>query len=246
MKKFKRLFYDIEVSPNICFTWNVGRKISIDYNSIIQERAIICVCYKYEGEKQVHELHWNNGDDKELLIKFAQILNNCDESIGHNSDNFDAKWIRTRCLKYGIPLDHDLNGIDTLKLSRKGFRFNSNRLDYIAQYLGIPGKIKTEFNLWKDITLFNKVSALNKMITYCKHDVITLERIFQKLNPYIKSKSNKGNITNSCSCPECGSNNSISNGTRILASGLIKRRLHCQDCGKYYSISEKKYQDGRK
>lgn len=34
MTGFKRLFFDIETSPNIVFSWNIGRDISIDYENI--------------------------------------------------------------------------------------------------------------------------------------------------------------------------------------------------------------------
>ena len=57
--KRKRLFFDIETSPNIGFFWQAGYKKNIDYSNIIKERAIICICYKWEGEKEVGYLHWD-------------------------------------------------------------------------------------------------------------------------------------------------------------------------------------------
>jgi hypothetical protein len=51
---FKRLFYDIETSPNIGLFWQSGYKLNIDHSNIIQERAIICICWKWEGQKEVH------------------------------------------------------------------------------------------------------------------------------------------------------------------------------------------------
>lgn len=242
---FKRLFFDIEVSPNIAFTWNIGYNINLDHNSIITERAVICICYKWEHENQVRYLTWDKGNDKKMLTEFAKILNSADECIGHNSDKFDIKWLRTRCLLHGIPMIPDYQSIDTIKLSRSGFRFNSNKLDYIAKFLNIGAKKSTGgFSLWRDIVLNNSKRAMVDMVNYCKQDVILLEKIFQKLSPYVKHKTHRaifegGNI---CDCPECSSKRTISNGTRITAAGLKKRRLHCMDCGKYFSISERDYQ----
>ena len=125
--KVKRLFFDIETSPNVVFSWNVGYKLMIPPDNILKERAIICICWKWAGEAKVHELHWDNGDDKELLVKFSEILNSADEIIGHNSDNYDIKWIRTRCIFHGIPLFPDYTQIDTLKLAKAGFRFKIGR-----------------------------------------------------------------------------------------------------------------------
>lgn len=243
-KKFRRLYFDIEVSPNIAFTWNIGYNLNIGHESIIQERAVMCICYKYEGENKIYSLTWDKGNDKQMLIKFAQILNSADECVGHNSDKFDIKWLRTRCLLHGIPMVPDFQSIDTLKLSKKGFRFNSNKLDYITQFLGIGKKNYTAYDLWKDIVLKNNKKAMSEMVEYCKQDVNLLEQLYNKLSPYIIHKSHRaifegGSI---CDCPECSSKRTISNGTRISASGIIKRRLHCMDCGKYFSIAETKYQ----
>jgi DNA polymerase elongation subunit (family B) len=239
---YKRLFFDIETSPNLVFSWNVGRKISIDYDNIINERAIICVCWKWEGEDKVYSLNWDKGNDKKLVEKFSQVINSAQEVIGHNSIGFDEKWLRTRCLFHGVSLSPKFNSIDTLKLSRKGFRFNSNRLDYIGKYLGLGKKEDTGgFSLWKAIVMNNSREALAKMIHYCKNDVILLEKIFQALNPYVESKTSKGIALGGTKvdCPECGSKNIQYRGYSVTLGGSRKRRCQCQECGKYYQITEK-------
>lgn len=136
----RRLFFDIETSPNTVFTWSVGRKINIDFGNIIQERAVICICWKWEGNASVGSLTWNKGDDKEMLKQFAKMLNSADEIVTHNGDSFDVKWLRTRCLLHGISLNPKFKSIDTLKVARKYFRFNSNRLNYLGQFLGVGQK----------------------------------------------------------------------------------------------------------
>ncbi len=50
----RRLFFDIEVSPNIVFSWRAGYNLNIDPDNIIEERKIICVCWKWEGKDEVH------------------------------------------------------------------------------------------------------------------------------------------------------------------------------------------------
>ena len=97
---FKRLYFDIETSPNIGFFWQAGYKLNIPHDNIIKERAVICIAYKWAHENKVHCLEWNKGEDKQLLKEFLEILNEADEIVGQNSDNFDVKWLRTRCLKH--------------------------------------------------------------------------------------------------------------------------------------------------
>jgi hypothetical protein len=184
----RRLFFDIEVSPNIVFSWRIGYDINLPLESIIQERAIICVCYRWEGDEKVYSLQWNKGDDKDLLVKFSKIVESTDELITQNGDSFDIKWLRTRCLHHGILIPPKFNSLDTLKMARAGFKFNSNKLDYMGQFLGVGKKIKTDSDLWRNITLFNDKKAMNDMVEYCKQDVLLLEKVYEKLQQFSPKK----------------------------------------------------------
>lgn len=190
----KRLFFDIEVSPNIVLSWSVGYELDIPHDNIIQERAIICICWKWEGDDKINSLQWNKGCDKELLQKFAKVLDSADEVVTQNGDAFDIKWVRTRCIYHRIPLSAKFNSYDTLKMAKVSFRFNSNRLDYMGKFLGIGGKIKTEPDLWKNILMHGDKKSLNDMITYCKMDVQRLEEVFQQLKEYTPPKKFKYKI----------------------------------------------------
>jgi uncharacterized protein YprB with RNaseH-like and TPR domain len=240
--KRRRLYFDIETSPNVGLFWQAGYKQKIDYSNIIKERAIICICYKWEDEKEVYEVHWDrNQDDKKLLTEFIKVANQADELIGHNGDKFDLPWIRTRCLLHEIEMFPNYTTVDTLKIARNKFRFNSNRLNYIAQYLGIGQKIKTEFNLWKDIVLNKDADAMDKMIKYCKKDVVLLEKVHKYLSKHVYNKTHFGVIFGSDrgSCPECGSDQLTIAKRRVTATGLKKIQFKCKVCGKYNEKTDK-------
>lgn len=236
--KRKRLYFDLESSPNIGLFWSSGYKQNIDYQNIIKERSIICICYKWEDEKQVHSLSWDkNQSDKKLLQEFIKVANQAHELVGHNGDKFDLPWVRTRCLYHRIELFPKYVTIDTLKLSRRQFRFNSNRLDYIASFLGIGKKIKTDFNLWKDIVLNKCEKSMAKMIDYCKQDVKLLEQVHKELRLHDTPKTHYGVVLSNDKrlCPECASNNVVISKTRITAGGTKQIQYKCNDCGKYHS-----------
>ena len=138
------LIYDIETSPNIGWFWRAGYKQNIGPHQILKERAIICVSYKWLDEDQVYNLSWDiNQDDKFLLEQFIEVLNEADLIVAHNGDRFDLKWIKTRALFHGLKMLIDYPQFDTLKVAKKKFYFNSNRLDYISKFLGFEGKINT-------------------------------------------------------------------------------------------------------
>lgn len=239
----KRLFFDIEVSPNIGFFWQPGYNITIDYGNIIKERAVICACYKWEDKDKVYSLSWDeNQDDKKLLTALVEVMNQADEIVAHNGDKFDQAWVRTRCIYHGISIPPNYVSIDTLKAARSKFKFNSNRLDYIGKFLGVGSKSETGgFDLWKDITLHNNKRALKEMIDYCKNDVVLLQSVFEKMNPYIPAKSRVSHDKDTC--PECESKRVIKQGYRMTASGQKKAKMQCQDCGKWYQTNVKNEKD---
>jgi|JI10StandDraft_1071094.scaffolds.fasta_scaffold146257_4 DNA polymerase elongation subunit (family B) len=234
----KRLFFDIEVSPNMGFFWNPGHKINIGYENIIKERAVICICYKWEGEKQTHSLQWDSKqNDKKILAEFIKVANKADELVGHNGDKFDLSWIRTRCLFHKIEMFPQYVTVDTLKVARSKFRFNSNRLDYIGKFLGLGKKLHTGFDLWKNIVLNNDEKAMNKMVRYCKQDVVLLEKIYTEMKNHIAVKSHFGRrfLQDRGSCPECGSDDLRIVNHRFTASGTKKVQYVCKTCHKHHT-----------
>jgi len=190
----RKLFFDIEVSPNIVTSWRIGSDIKLSHENIIQERAVICICWKWSDSDKVESLQWKDGDDYEMLVKFAKIIDSADETVTQNGDSFDIKWLRTRCLYHRIELSPKFNSIDTLKMARAGFKFNSNKLDYMGQFLGLGEKIKTEPDLWKNIVLKNCKVSMKKMIDYCKQDVNLLELVYNELQSYSPIKKFKYKI----------------------------------------------------
>lgn len=246
MEGRKRLFWDIETSPNVGLFWRSSYNVNIGYENIIKERAIICVSYKWEGQP-VQSLTWDKKQsDKGLIKKLVKILQSATEIVAHNGDKFDLKWVKGRCLYHRIPLPHRFVTIDTCKQARKHFNLNSNRLDYIGQFLGLGGKRETGgFSLWKDIVLDKSQDALDKMVHYCERDVELLEEVYNEMKNYIDVKTHYGVLhdQNKYSCPECGSSDVFTNKKRPTAQGTIKRQMKCKVCNKGYTISNKAYMD---
>jgi len=246
MTKIKRLFFDIETSPNIGLFWTAGFKLNITPDSIIKERAIICICYKWAGDDKVYSLQWDKDqNDKILLEKFITVANEADELVGHNGDRFDLPWIRTRCLYHRIPVFPNYSTLDTLKSARSKFKFNSNKLDYIAKFLGIGAKTHTGYDLWKKVVLDKDKESLEYMIEYCKNDVVLLEDVYNEMATYIPAKTHHGVAAGGekHSCPECGGNNMRFSQRRYSALGTPRIQLQCNDCHKYHTVSDKIYKD---
>lgn len=238
----RRLFFDLETSPNVVYSWRTGHKLTIDYRNIVKERKIICACWKWAGEDTVHSIDWGrNQCDKKIVKKMVPILESADEVVAHNGDKFDIRWLRGRALFHGIPMSPHITSQDTLKLARKYFNLNTWRLDYINDHvLQLGGKIKTDWSLWEG-AIEGDQKKLQEMITYCKRDVEALEEAWDIMSPYFPAKSH---VTgNRGECPECGSSNLKVGRYRTTASGNRRVQFQCGDCGKYHTVPARVLED---
>ncbi len=237
----KRLFYDIETAPNIGLFWEAGYDQDISYKSIVQERAIITIAWKWGGKGKVHHLAWKEKyNDKSILQQFMPIANDADELVAHFGDKFDMPWVRTRALYHRIGALPLYKTVDTCSWARKHFKFNSNKLDYLASFLGIGHKIKTDYDLWKDIVIHDSKPALKRMIRYNKMDVVLLEKVWERLQAVVPHHSHAGVLMGGekWTCPRDGSENVHISKTRVTASGAKQYQMHCNECGSYYKMGE--------
>lgn len=245
----KRLFWDIETSPGVYYSWRSGSKIFIDPDHRIRESQIICISYKWEGTKRVNSLKWNDGSDTELIRAFAPILEASDEAVAHNGDNFDIKWYRWRHMVHGLPPIPETKTVDTYKIAKRLFYADSLRLDQLAKRLLGERKIHTNFGLWRgclDIETPDpeeRARNVRKMVRYCNRDVLLVERIWDCMRPYSKPSTHAavdktGNPKDRWRCQHCASDDVSTNKRRTTAAGMVRWTMHCEGCGRYYTIAD--------
>ena len=244
MRKPKILIYDIETKPIKAWIWRPGTKINVSHDMIVdgQQTDIICICYKWHGEKKIHSLDWGlkKQDSSKMIEEFTKLIESADVVLAHNGDGFDLKHINTQRLLKGQPPIAWPTSEDTLKMIKKHFNFPSNRLDYLSRTLVGGGKDRMIFRDWVDIVEYKSQKALNKMLKYCKKDVELLDKVFSKIKPYVNLKMNRSILVNGHrdGCPNCGSTNISKRGFLTTKAGRYQR-YQCQDCGSW-SKSHKK------
>lgn len=240
----KILIWDVETSPVKAWIWRTGTKINVSHDMIVdgQQTDIICICYKWHGEKKVHSLDWGlkKQDSSKMIEEFTKVIESADVVLAHNGDSFDMKHFNTqRLLKGQDPISWPTSE-DTLKMVRKHFKFTSNRLDYLSRTLVGGGKDRMTFRDWVDIVDYKSAKALKKMIKYCKKDVELLDQLFTKIKPYVDLKVNRSIIKNNHreGCPNCGSTELRKRGFALTRAGKYQR-YQCKSCG-YVHKSHKK------
>lgn len=233
MVKPKILFFDIETSPNLAYVWG---KYEQDVIAFEDEWQLLSVAWKWLGEKRVQvAIGKGMNDDLHLCRILHAKLQEADIVIGHNGDEFDLKKARARFVAHGLPPLKPLATVDTLKVARKYFKFNSNKLDDLGKTLGLGRKVKhSGFDMWLGC-LKGDAKSWVKMAKYNKQDVVLLEKVYKKLLPWMERhpslaalKGNKGG------CPHCGSNDVAKWGFKATAGGLQQRML-CKSCGAYHT-----------
>lgn len=247
MKKPRILFFDIETTPNIVFLWRLGKQF-VTIDNIHKERKVSCICYKWAGENKIHSLNMDMGlhdltkhdddADKQMLEDFCKVYEQADLGVGHNGIKFDVSFIRSRLVRYKLP-DIAPIIVDDTYLASKGIGFNSHKLDYLSQYLGIGKKAPHPYKLWVDVMRGDK-KAMQETITYCKQDVRLLENVYNKLLPYIKTKLNRAAFAQDTKlCPSCGKNSLVSKGPITTITWGVRQRKRCTNCGKHCTTGSK-------
>lgn len=244
----KRLLLDIETCPNVGFFWSAGYRVNISYDQILEERRIITAAWQWHGKNKIYDAAWDkNREDEKLVKTVTEAMNEADEIVAHYGDGFDLPWIRARAMKHGIVVPN-WKSVDTKAWSARYFYLNSNKLDYLASFLGVGTKIRTEYDLWKDATKGNdRVSraAVDKMRRYNKHDTYLLGPVYDKLSYYCPLPTHVGVLMGNArfSCPKCGSEESIKYcKPTVTRTGVVKHEMLCKACPKYFVIPNVAYQ----
>ena len=232
----KRLYLDIETSPIEAYVWSLYPDY-IGPHQIKEDWKIICAGWLWDGEKKVHTAAWKRSkdgswDDSEVCEKIAEAINEADQIVYHNGDRFDFIRIHLRLLKHDLDPLPNLVKIDTRKQAKKHFGFTSNKLDYIAQYLGLGNKIKTEFDLWVGCVNGDQTS-LDKMLKYNIQDVKLLQDVHHYMEPYIDLPKGAVTAVTAGQCPACHSTTIQKRGYSYTQMGKYQR-YQCQDCGKWH------------
>lgn len=231
----KIIAWDIETSHSIYAEFSRYNQNPIPYQNTLQHWFIICIAWKELGKKRVNSVHIKTPTkDYELVKHVHDVLSNCDAVVHHNGDKFDIKKFNTRAIYHGLDPLPEIIQIDTLKWARKKFKFDSNRLDDLGEFLGLGRKIKTDNQLWLD-ALHGSSKAIREMVKYNKQDVILLEAVYKKFKPWFKAQVNQNVMMGTdFRCPSCGSPEVAKNGTRPKGLKLIQR-FYCKECGHQFA-----------
>ena len=234
----KVLIFDIETAPLEAYIWQTQVfKANVPEGMVVSEWFMLTWSAKWLfsdivlSDKLTRKEALNE-DDKRITERLWQLFDEADIIIAHNGGKFDVPNMNTRFLVIGLRPPSSYQIIDTLLVARKQFGFTHNNLNALARIFGIPGKIHTDFELWK-LSKHGDEDALRKMEVYNKQDVTLLEEVYLKLRPWMKSHPNIGLFMESDipRCPYCGSDEIHLNGKYYYTMTGKYPTYQCNKCG---------------
>jgi len=219
------------------------RNLYLKPDKITQEWVLLGAAWGWLDDNAISVVSVHPEDpmnDYGVVKHLHSALERADVLLGHNSDAFDLKTFNTRALFHGFRPIAPKKKIDTLKIARKYFKFTSNKLSYIADYLGVDAKDASPD--WNAI-IEGCPDEIRYMRKYNKQDVKVTKEVYNKLSAWDETldlNSFRGGVRHIV-CKSCGSSSVAARGYDRRGKTL-KRRYSCNSCGRWsqYTMAELK------
>ena len=228
----KILHLDEETSPITAYVWGLWKQ-NVSLNQIIDTSRVMCFAAKWEGGsgKPMFFSEWKDGHEA-MIRKLHSLIDEADAVVTYNGKRFDLPVANREFVLYGLDKPAPHHDIDLFQVVKNNFRFASNKLDNVAQELGLGSKTKhTGFQLWVDC-MNGDTKAQKLMEKYNVQDVVLLPRLYKRLLPWIKDHPNHSLYSNDerPMCTNCGSHKVQSRGIQYNKTQYYNR-YQCTGCG---------------
>jgi DNA polymerase elongation subunit (family B) len=232
MTQPKILLLDIETAPNKAYVWGIWDQ-NIGLNQIESTGYVLCWSAKWLHERELMFSSTQHHDEYAMLLQIHTLLDEADIVVHYNGTKFDIPTLNKEFVKHQMSPPAPYRQVDLLQVVKKAFRFVSNKLDFVAQALGLGGKVSHEgFELWVRC-MEGDEDAWYRMEAYNRHDVVLLEKLYRRLLPWIEKHPNHGVFSDVACCPKCGSKHFQARGYAVTAASRF-RRYQCNDCGGWF------------
>lgn len=153
---------------------------------------VICWCIKPAKAKSIieycvkpDEIKDKSCRDRRAMEELVKTIVKFDRLVVHYGGpaRFDLPFVRSRCSNMGIefPKYKAIWVTDTWVIARRQFCLHSNRLEVLAEFLGIKiKKTKITSEHWLG-SLTGDQASLDYVLHHCRLDVRILEQVYKKI-----------------------------------------------------------------
>jgi len=236
----KVLLFDIETAPIIAYVWGLWQN-DVSLNQIRTDWHLLSWSAKWLGTPDTDIMYMDQRaakdveNDKVILLGLWKLLDEADIVITQNGKDFDQKKLNARFAFHGFHPPSSFKHIDTMLIAKRRFKFTSNKLEYLTdklctKYKKLKSAKFSGFELWRQC-LAGNIEAWQEMEKYNKYDVLSLEELYHKLQPWDANGINfslySSSETHTC---RCGSTEFIKKGWHYTGTGKFQR-YRCKSCG---------------
>ena len=221
-------------------SWHWGRwQQNIAPVQTVQESRVLCFGARWVGtSKVIFKSEYDDGR-RNMLDTIHDLLSEADAVMSWNGKRFDTKKIKTEFIREGMPPVPNYPELDLMVAVKRQFAFSSNKLDAVAQELGVGQKVQHEgFGLWLKVMDGDpKARALFKK--YQAQDVNLLIDLYDRLLPWLPNHPNRAVIDSTpTGCVKCAHTEFQQRGWFYTSTGRFKR-LTCKKCGTWQRASHR-------
>lgn len=235
----KILLLDIETAPNTAHVWGLWQQ-NVGLPQILESGYVMCWAAKWLGEDHVFFDSIMQNSTKKMLKGIHAMLDEADAVIHYNGTKFDIPTLNKEFILNDLAPPAPYKQIDLLQVARRQFKFPSNKLDYVADVLGVGKKMKhIGHELWINC-MAKDVESWKQMEEYNIHDVVLLEEVYYKLLPWIKNHPNRAiyaTDSDNAVCPNCGGFHYNKRGF-AYTNATKYQRYQCKDCGTWFRATK--------
>ena len=230
----RTLLLDIETAPNRAYVWGLFRQ-NVAISQLEASSYTLCWAAQWLGAEGIDfaSVQKGKGGERRMLRSIHTRLDAADVVIHYNGLKFDIPTLNKEFVRFGMLPPSPYKQIDLMQVCKRAFRFESNKLAYVLEVLGLRPKVKHEgFLLWVKC-MAGDPEAWRMMEKYNRGDVEGLRDLYQRLLPWISKHPNLSALTDIECCPKCGSVEYQSRG-EVLTTTLRYRRYQCNVCGGWF------------
>lgn len=249
----KMLVFDIENAPNLSWTWGLWQQNVID---VEQEWYMLSYAYAWYDLRtddigdvgfvsiyQDPNFSPDTDDDRYVVSRLYEHLDEADIVIGQNSKSFDVKKFNARAVIHGYTPYQPIQQVDTKTAAADIGQFGSNSLKRLAKQLNITLKEENRgFALWREC-MAGDATAWAEMESYNKQDVRATAALYSRLRPWMTARqhpnlgmyiASEGKV-----CTNCGNKEKEHGGEGFQYRGYSRTnaskfpQVLCNRCGSY-------------
>jgi hypothetical protein len=203
-KRARILVIDVETAPMIAATFRTGKQ-RVGIHQVLEPSYLMSFAAKWHGYKKIIYRSTFHDGRTAMVRELAALMDEAHIVVHYNGARFDEQKIEQALMLEGFDEPSPFKRIDLLPTARR-FGFDSSKLDWVAQQVGLGGKMQhSGFDMWL-ACMNGDEKAWAMFRRYNMADTELEDRLYTRWRPWIRNHPNMGLFApdHELRCTNCG------------------------------------------